>query len=136
MAGEIRGQLMLPGESLYSAQLSGANETPAVVSDATGKGQFILSADQKSIRYELALFGLTPTLAHIHKGAVAVAGPVVYPLTLLPTYTNTPAATAGASGTLTITPADLTDLNAGNWYANAHSTAFPMGATRGQLSAQ
>jgi hypothetical protein len=136
VAGEIRGQLMLPGETLYSALLSGANETPPVVSDATGRGQFILSPDQKSIRYELALFGLTPTLAHIHKGAVAVAGPVVYPLMLLPTYTSTPAATAGAFGTLTITAADLTDLDAGNWYANAHSTAFPMGATRGQLTAQ
>jgi hypothetical protein len=135
-AGEIRGQLLLPGESLYSALLAGANETPPVVSSATGSGEFILSPDQTLIRYELALFGLTPTLAHIHKGALGVAGAVVYPLTLVPGYANIPTATAGAVGTLAITAADLTDLKAGNWYANAHSTDFPMGATRGQLSAQ
>ena len=70
-AGEVRGQLMLPGELLYGAVLAGANETPPVVSGATGNGEFILSPDQKSVRYELALFGLTPTLAHIHKGAAS-----------------------------------------------------------------
>ena len=134
-AGEIRGQLMLPGELLYGAVLAGANETPAVVSGATGNGEFILSPDQKSVRYELALFGLMPTLAHIHKGAVAVAGPVVYPLMLVDGYANTPLATAGAFGTISIMSADVTDLNAGLWYANAHSTAFPTGATRGQIGA-
>jgi hypothetical protein len=75
-------------------------------------------------------------LAHIHKGAAAVAGPVVYPLTLVAGYASTPTATAGAFGTLDITAADVTDLNAGLWYANAHSTAYPTGATRGQIGAQ
>jgi hypothetical protein len=131
--GEIRGQLLLPGETLYSAELSDANETPPVTSGATGNGQFILSPNQTSLRYELALFGLTPTLAHIHQGAAGVAGPVVYPLTLLTGYDNTPMATAGAVGSQAITAADLTDLDAGNWYANAHSTDFSKGATRGQI---
>ena len=123
----------MPGEALYSAALSDANETPPVTSGATGNGQFILSPDQTSIRYELALFKLTPTLAHIHQGAAGVAGPVVYPLALLTGYDSTPMATAGAVGSLAITAPDLTDLDAGNWYANAHSTDFSKGATRGQI---
>ena len=133
-AGEIRGQLMLPGETLYSAALSDAAETPPVTSGGTGNAQFILAPDQKSIRYELALFGITPTLAHIHKGALGVAGPVVYPLALQTGYANIPTASAGAFGEQAISAADLTDLEAGTWYANAHTTAFPMGATRGQIS--
>jgi hypothetical protein len=132
--GEISGQLMLPGEVLYSAAMAGTNEIPAVTSTATGNAQFILSADQKSLRYELALFGVTPTMAHIHKGAAGATGPVVYPLTLVAGYANTPMATAGALGTQAVTAGDLVDLDAGNLYANAHSTEFTTGAARGQIT--
>jgi len=132
--GEVRGQLMLPGEILYSAALAGTNEIPVVTSAATGNAQFILSADQKSLRYELALFGLTPTAAHIHKGAAGATGPVVYPLMLMTGYANTPLAMAGAIGTQPVTAADLVDLEAGTLYANAHSSDFPTGATRGQIT--
>jgi hypothetical protein len=46
-----------------------------------------------------------------------------------------PLAIAGStiSGTYTPTTADLTNLRAGNWYVNIHTTAFPGGEIRGQL---
>ena len=132
--GEIRGQLLLPGETLYSALLADTNETPPVTSGATGNAQFILSPDQTRLRYEVALFGVTPTMAHIHNGALGVKGPVVYPLTLVPAYAGTPMASGGAVGTQAVTAADLTALDAGYYYVNAHSTAFADGATRGQLT--
>jgi|GEM_PF-1442426 hypothetical protein len=130
---EIRGQLILPGETRYEVALAGSNENPSVDSEATGNGQFILSADRTLLRYELALFGLDPTFVQIAKGGVAVTGPVVYPLTLAPGYSGTPGALAGAAGVRAVTTEDLADLAAGNWYVNARDAAFPTGAVRGQI---
>jgi hypothetical protein len=68
--------------------------------------------------------GLTATAAHIHTGAVGVNGGVLYPLTLT---------SIGAQGTQAITTADLANLEAGNFYVNAHTAANPGGEIRGQI---
>ena len=122
--GELRGQLMLPGEVLYSASLSGANEIPPVTTAATGGAQFILDPTGTTLRYEAVFTGLTATASHIHTGAVGVNGAVLYPLTLTAT---------GAKGTQAITADDLTTLNAGGLYVNAHTAAHPGGEIRGQI---
>jgi hypothetical protein len=123
--GELRGQLMQPGEILYSASLSGANEVPPVTTTATGGSQFILDPAGAGLRYEAVFTGLTATASHIHTGAVGVNGNVLYPLTLT---------ASGAKGTQAITTADLTNLNAGNLYINAHTAANPGGEIRGQIA--
>ena len=125
--GELRGQLMMPGEILYSASLSGANEVPAVTTSATGGAQFILDPSGASLRYEAVFTGLTATASHIHTGALGVNGAVLYPLTLT---------AAGAKGTQSVTPGDVTTLNAGGMYINAHTSANPGGEIRGQISKQ
>lgn len=126
--GELRGQLLKGGETLYATKLAGINEAPVpVVSTASGGGQFILSADRKSVRYELSLAGVTATAAHIHSGATGVAGPVLYPLTLGP---------PGAKGTQAVLAADVTALDAAGLYANVHSAANPNGEIRGQITKQ
>ena len=122
--GELRGQLVLPGEILYSASLSGANEVPPVTTSATGGAQFILDPTGTDLRYEAVFTGLTATASHIHTGTVGVNGPVLYPLTLI---------TGGAKGTQAITADDLTALNAGGLYINAHTVANPGGEIRGQI---
>jgi CHRD domain len=125
--GEIRGQLIQPGEHLYSANLLGASEVPPVTSAATGHVEFVLNAAGNSLRYSSVVTGLVDaTAAHIHAGAVGVAGPIVYPLTLVGL---TP------TGTQTVTPADVIALNAMGYYANIHSTAQPAGEIRGQIIA-
>ena len=123
-AGELRGQLMQPGEVLYSAALSGASEVPPVTTSATGGAQFILDPTGTNLRYEAVFTGLTATAAHIHTGAVGVNGGVLYPLTLT---------SIGAQGTQAITTADLANLEAGNFYVNAHTAANPGGEIRGQI---
>ncbi len=133
-SGEVRGQLLLPGETLYSAVLSDSNEVPAVASGARGNAQLVLSADKTLVRYEAAFFAVEPTYVQISEGAPNAVGPVIYPLTLLPEYSETTAASAGASGVRGVTPEDLSALNAGTWYINARSNAFPSGAARGQLN--
>lgn len=65
------------------------------------------------------------TMAHVHRGAPGVNGPVVFDLG------------APVSPLIAVwngmTPADVADLFAGNFYVNVHSAAWPGGAIRGQL---
>jgi hypothetical protein len=72
---------------------------------------------------------LPSTAAHIHKGDANTAGPVVIPFTA-------PAANGQSSACVTADVALLTDLvaNPANYYSNVHTTQFPGGAVRGQLT--
>jgi hypothetical protein len=125
--GDVRGQLILPGEILYSVIADKNGEAPPTTSNGTGNGQFILSPDQTSMRYEVALANVTPSAAHIHKGASGVTGPILYVLTL---------GGPGLQGTTNVMASDLADLNASppGWYLNVHSAAFPDGEIRGQIT--
>ncbi len=127
--GEIRGQIMLPGEVLYSAPMTNASEVPPTTPAAatTGAAQFILDPAKTKLRYELAFTGFTATLSHIHTGVVGASGAPLY--TLMLTGGGT-----GAKGTQNVTAADITALDAAGLYANAHSTAFPNGEVRGQIT--
>jgi hypothetical protein len=122
--GEIRGQIMRPGASLWVANMTGGQETPQVTTAATGHAAVILDANKAMIRYHVTTTGLTATAAHIHKAVAAIAGPVVYPLSPLG---------ATMDGTIAITAVDATDLAEGRWFVNAHTTGNPNGEIRGQL---
>ncbi len=125
--GELRGQVLRPGERLYTAVMTGAQEVPSNASTGTGGAQVIVSADGSSffLAGAYSSLGSGATAAHIHVGAVGVGGAPVYPLTV-------------NAGTLTLAPTapavgDLTALDASAWYVNVHSTDFPNGEIRGQL---
>ncbi len=122
--GELRGQLLHPGDSLFVAKLTGGQETPPTNSAATGRAALILNSSKSMIRYHVTTTGLTGTAAHIHKAVAAVAGPVVYPL--LPVG-------ATMDGMITITALDAADLAGGLWFVNVHTQANPNGEIRGQL---
>jgi hypothetical protein len=123
-SGEIRGQIIRPGETLYTAVMSGANEVPPVTTTGTGGVGFILNLTKTSLRYEGSVMGFTPTVAHIHAGAAGVAGPIVYPLMLMGTT---------LSGDVAVTSADVAMLDAAGYYANVHSAANANGEIRGQI---
>jgi hypothetical protein len=125
--GEIRGQILRPGETLYTAVLAGANEVPPVVSTASGGVGVILSAARDEIRYDGSVTGITPTMAHIHGAPVAMNGPVVFPLSFDGTT---------VSGIQDVTADDVARLDAAALYVNLHSAENPMGAVRGQLTKQ
>ena len=122
--GELRGQLLRPGETLYTAALAGANEVPPVTTMASGGVGVILNAARTQIRYDGAFTGVMPTLAHIHAAAAGANGPVLYPLML---------SGSAVSGTQAVTADDVVKLDSQGLYANAHSTANPTGEIRGQL---
>ena len=72
----------------------------------------------------------TPTLAHIHKGAAGVQGPVVVP------FDATKFVNGHLTQTVTADPTLLSDIvaNPQNYYTNVHNSSFPAGAIRGQLA--
>lgn len=126
-AGELRGQIIQPGETLFTGVLSGANEVPPVVSQATGGAQSILSADQSSLNYEVDVSGIIPTGVEIDQAQAGQNGPVLDELTLDQT---------GALGTVNTMPSDAQVLLSGGAYVNVKTPSFANGELRAQLIAQ
>lgn len=125
-AGEIRGQILRPGERLFLARMNGMEELPPVTTMATGTLGAILSADRDSLAYDGVVMGVTPMAAHLHRGALGVGGDVVTPLTIMGSNLRGAAALTSSSPLLTALPM-------GGIYVNVHSTMFPAGEIRGQL---
>lgn len=126
-------------QTTYSAVLSGGSETPANGSAGSGNVTVVLNAagTQVSISVQYQNLSAAYTASHIHGPAPlgtnavvrwgfvgAGAGWVFGAGTLSGTITNFLAAA---------TPSDVTNLNAGLYYVNIHSTLFPGGELRGQL---
>jgi uncharacterized repeat protein (TIGR01451 family) len=112
--------------ALFTATLTGAQETPANNSNGTGTAALLLSPDETSARLSLNFSGLTSaeTDAHIHgPAAPGVVGPILFPL---------PAGNV-SDFLISLTPADVTNLKNGQLYVNVHTTNFPNGEIRGQF---
>jgi CHRD domain len=109
--------------------LNGANESPGP-GDTDGFGLAGFRVEGTTVSYNIMIQHLNPTTAsHIHRGAAGVAGPPV--ITLASSYPNN-----FASGTATAS-ADLIDeirRNPSGFYVNVHTSDFPNGAIRAQLS--
>lgn len=125
--GELRGQLIRPGETLYLAQLSGGQEVPANGSLAQGAIAVILSADGTSISYAGTHGVSGATAAYFQVGASGSNGPEAFPIAL---------AGSSVGGKQSVTAADVDNLNGVLWYANVRSPAYPEGEIRGNLVKQ
>jgi hypothetical protein len=124
-AGELRGQLVRPGEVLLTGVLSGANEVPPVTSLAGGGTHLIVGADRSSVRYEAVVTGIIPISAEIGAGAVGANGSTLFQLTLNMT---------GAFGTTQMSSNDMSALLAGGDYVNVRTPSYPAGELRAQLT--
>lgn len=128
----------------FNANLSGANEVPPNSSTATGSGSFTFDTTAQNIAFSVTYSGLSSNAAaaHIHFGPPGVSGPIILPFSPNPTGTS-----GSISGLLTAANlinqattgiATFTDVYnsavAGNLYANLHTTNFPGGEIRGQLT--
>jgi len=115
-----------PTYSTYTATLLGSSETPPNTSAASGTATLILNNSTKIFTLTVTYNGLTPSSGHIHKGAVGVAGDVVFPLviTASPIYYTS----------LALSADKVADLQAGLYYVNLHTLPnFPNGEIRGQF---
>ena len=121
--GEARGQV---GKVIRTANLSAAQEVPPGTSSATGRGRTELDPVTLFLRIALTTSGVMDTSAHIHTGASGVNGPVQVPLVQASTNTWATATT--------FTAAQAATLAAGGMYFNVHSSAFPTGEIRAQIT--
>ncbi|MTH17613.1 CHRD domain-containing protein [Flavobacterium sp. LC2016-01] len=109
----------------FNATLNGTSEVPANASTATGTATLSYNKTTKIFTLNVTYTGLTPTMGHIHKGAVGTSGPIVFPFTNITSpFSYTSAA---------LTAEQETDLLANNYYVNLHTEAFTAGEIRGQL---
>ena len=113
--------------------MSGTQETPAVITSATGFIDANYNRLTKTLSYTVTFSGLTKaaSAAHIHgTGETGIAAPV------LQTFVGFPAVTAGTySGTLLIDGVKFleNELLAGRYYINIHNATYTAGEIRGQL---
>lgn len=115
------------------ATLTGAAEVP-VPGDPDGSGTALVTLNPGQgvvcFRIEVANITLPALAAHIHSAPAGVPGPVVVPFVA-------PGADGTASGCTSDVDRDLIlDIlrNPAAYYVNVHTTDFPGGAVRGQLS--
>lgn len=122
--------------TLNEVALTGAQEVPAVTTQATGTFKGSYNRDTKRIAYEITFQGLTPVAMHFHSGAVGVDGPIVIPINPgTDPYSGTNPYTSPVVGsTPALTAAQETELLAGNWYVNIHTDQYPDGELRGQIT--
>jgi hypothetical protein len=112
---------------VFSATLSGAEETPPVNSPGKGVGVLVFHPDDRSFTATVVTSGITETVAHIHEGPPGVAGPIIFPLTKEP-------GSVQWKTTGRLTPDQEAKLKAGNYYFNVHSPTNPNGEIRGQIT--
>lgn len=143
--GAVRGSLayVSGGAVTYAAELRPGNEVPPTNSSAFGSAFVTFDPVNNTIAFETRASGIaSPTMAHIHRGAAGVNGPVII------NFATNSAQIAGgrASGAGPISTFQSGNLQASDetalanpvtaagYYVNVHSTAFPGGEVRGQLA--
>ncbi|HEX9616056.1 MAG TPA: CHRD domain-containing protein [Anaerolineales bacterium] len=121
------------GARTLSATLTGAAEVPGPADpDGSGVSSIVLNPGEGRVCFKISVSDiLLPAIgAHIHVGTADVAGPVVVPLT--------PPDESGISkGCMSgVDPGLIRAIgqNPAGYYVNVHTTDFPAGAVRGQLS--
>ncbi|HEX6254261.1 MAG TPA: CHRD domain-containing protein [Euzebyales bacterium] len=132
----------------FTTHLTGAEEVPAVDTDAQGQAIFQVDDDGDAISYRLNVANISDVLmAHLHLGeAGANGGIVVWLYPDGPPPQLIPGRTQGTLATGTITADDLVGdlagagldalieaMRAGEIYVNVHTLSSPGGEIRGQI---
>ena len=129
VADGIKGE----GGRPFSTVLMGSNEVPAATrSDLRGTAQVTINLGQSELCWDLDYTTTqTVTRAHIHNGPAGVAAGIIFG------FFNPPTSSVIVNeGCRSGDPALLADIVAhpANYYVNVHTTTFPAGAGRGQLT--
>ena len=115
------------GSVRYVAGLTGAAEAPKA-GDPDGSGSARVTIDAGKACVTLVLQNISAhTLAHIHRAAAGVAGPVVVNFGLAAPATE-------GCGSIDQPTVDAIAADPAGFYVNVHTGDFPDGAIRGQLS--
>ena len=109
-----------------SVKLTGAEETPAVTTSATGTGKISIAKDM-TVTGSVKTKGIVGTAAHIHEAPAGKNGPPI--ITLTKSGDDTFTVPEGSK----LTEAQYASLKAGNLYVNVHSADHKPGEIRAQL---
>lgn len=130
MGGELRGQVIPSGATLFNGALLGTSEVPPVTTtQASGGAQFILMPDLQTVAYEIDVNGIIPTAADLYQGALGKNGSMLDQLSL----TQNVLTQNGALGTLTLPSNVVQTLQAGGTYVSVETASYPSGEVRAQL---
>lgn len=124
--GELRGQI---SREVSLVRLSGAQELEQNNSQARGLGVVVVNPANRVADVTVTYSGVTPTMAHLHSGAIGTKGDVI--IDLEPSGTGKYAALGKV-----LTDSQLADFRSKKLYFNVHSSAFPDGEIRGQIGYQ
>lgn len=115
----------------FRASLLQTNEVaPLAFTGAYGMAMMTFEHPTHRLSYELRVTGIpSATAVHIHRAPIGVNGPIVFDLLGSGVLSDT----APLKGVVQLTPAQVADLFAGNYYVNVHTAAHPGGELRGQL---
>jgi hypothetical protein len=118
------------GTRVIVARLAGFQETPPEATAATGDAVMIFDTATNQINWLITHNVANATVAHFHgNGFPGIAAPILIDIGALSGGVTSPMV-----GSTTLTPTQASDLLAGRWYVNIHSTTFPGGEIRGQLA--
>lgn len=112
----------------FHATMTGKSEVPPVAGNASGDVLATLDTKTKQLSYTITYMGLSgpATAAHFHGPAASGANAGV----AVPVGNNP---SSPVTATVTLTDAQMKDLEAGKWYANVHTEANKGGEIRGQM---
>jgi glucose/arabinose dehydrogenase len=131
-----------PGQQVFTAHLSGAEEVPPVETRARGEAILRFKRDSSELNYKLVVTHLQDAVAsHIHCAPEGVNGPVGVTL-----FSGGPTSMNGILAQGTATSPDegnacgwttlgdvVAAIQEGNAYVNVHTLANPAGEIRGQI---
>ncbi|SRR5712691_4057716 len=118
------------GGRAFQIALTGEAESPTGDPVGTGTATVRLRAGQGQVCFQLAVDNLPPAVAaHIHEGVAGSSGNILVPL-------KTPDAAGKSSGCATAARKLVAAILAApaSFYVNVHTSEFPAGAIRGQLT--
>ena len=127
--GMMSGGSMMMDSSLEVA-LTGDQQTPPVMTEATGSATVALSGDTLTITGDFSDLSSPQVGGHVHMAAAGTSGDVIYPL-------NISADADGLSGVFSLstslTAEQVAAYESGDLYINIHSEMNPNGEIRGQI---
>lgn len=130
-----------PAAAVYKAELKTSNQNPPIQgAEASCAGSATITITGAQAKFDVTVTGCPATtainIAHIHQGAAGTNGPVKVDTTLKPGELTLTAGGATLSRTAPIDPAQAAAIAAdpAGFYFNMHSTAYPGGVIRGQLT--
>ena len=115
----------MPGSGAIKVDLTGQQEVPPLSVPGSGSGSFRVAEDG-ALTGSVTTKDVAGTMAHIHRGAKGVNGPVIVPLEKKGDTYSVPAGRK-------LTAEQIKDLKAGNLYVNVHTARNKGGEVRAQL---